>query len=217
MTPRFAITALLSLSGAVAAAEPEWETIIDGPPFTVKNRAREGSDVKEIWGEGDVEASALDLQAALLDHDNFHKYMPSVHSAKVVGTPEADGSFHMYTQLDLPMLSSRDYAVRIWNDELVKPDGTGQFRQHWKAEPNKVEEQSGYIRVKVNDGSWQITPVGDGSKAHVVYKFATDPGGMIPGWAKNMGNKKAVVDVIKAVEAEAQRRAAERKKQSASK
>ncbi len=209
---RLAVFSLLSLSGIASAAEPAWETIIDGPPITVKNRARDGSDVKEIWGEGELQASALDLQSALLDHENFQKFMPSVRSAKVIGATETDGSFYMYTQLGLPMLSSRDYAVRIWNDETVKPDGTGQFRQHWKAVPNKVLEADGYIRVKVNDGSWEITPAGDGSKSHVVYKFATDPGGMIPGWAKNMGNKKAVIDVMQAVEAEAQRRAAERAK-----
>ncbi|MBL8953766.1 MAG: hypothetical protein JNK82_23525 [Myxococcaceae bacterium] len=215
MRTRLAVFFALSLSGrAAVGAEPEWETVIDGPPFTVKNRVREGSDVKEVWGEGDLEASPLDIQTALLDPKSFNTFMPSVHQAKEVGTAEADGSFYVYTQLSLPMLSNRDYAVRIWNDELVKPDGTGAFRQHWKAAPNKVEDADGFIRVKVNDGSWAITPVGDGSKSHVVYKFATDPGGSIPGWAKNMGNKKAVVDVLKAVEGEAQRRAAERSKKT---
>lgn len=207
-----AVAVAMSLSGAALAVEPEWETVIDGPPFVVKNRTRDGSPIKEIWAEGDVDAGVLDIQSALMDPESFHKFMPSVRSAKHVGAAEADGSFYVYTQLDLPVIQSRDYAVRIWVDESVKPDGTGAFRQHWKAVPNKVKEDDGYIRVKVNDGSWHITPIGDGTKSHVIYKFATDPGGMIPGWAKNMGNKKASVDVLNAVEQEAQRRGAERAK-----
>jgi hypothetical protein len=207
-----AVVLSMSLSSAALAGDGEWETIIDGPPFVVKNRAKDGSAIKEVWGEGDVNASVADLQSALMDPANFHKFMPSVKSAKELGTPDADGSFFVYTQLDLPVLQARDYVVQVWVDEPVQPDGTGAFRQHWKAVPDKLPEKDGYIRVKVNDGSWHITPIGDGSKSHVVYKFSTDPGGMIPGWAKNMGNKKAVVDVLNAVEREAQRRGAERAK-----
>jgi hypothetical protein len=64
--------------------------------------------------------------------------------------------------------------------------------------------------VRVNDGSWAITPTGDGSKSHVVYKFATDPGGAVPKFAANIGNKKAVAGTLQAIEQEAQRRRAAR-------
>ena len=45
----------------------------------------------------------------------------------------------------------------------------------------------------------------------MVYKFNVDPGGMIPAFAADMGNKSGVTDVFNAVEKEAKRRAAERK------
>lgn len=206
--------AVMLLSGSALAADEEWVTVIDGPPIVVKNRSKEGSPIKEIWGEGDVTARVEDIQSALLDVDSFSKFMPNVRGAASLNKSEPDGSYYVYTQVDLPILSGRDYAVRIWNDEKVKPDGTGAFRQRWTAAPDKLPEVKGYVRLKVNDGSWTITPVGDGSKSHVVYKFSTDPAGNIPNWAKDMGNKKAVVDVIQAVEKEAQRRAAERAKKA---
>lgn len=201
-------------SVALAGDDDGWVTIIDGPPYVVKNRAREGTDLKEVWAEGDLDAPVGDIQAALMDPSRFHKFMPNVKQSKEVGKPEADGSFYVYTELALPVITSRDYAVQVWVDEPVKPDGTGQFRQHWKAAPQKVPEKPGLIRVKVNDGSWHITSIGDGSKSHVVYKFATDPGGMIPRFAVEMGNKRAVIDTLEAIEGEAQRRAADRKKKA---
>ncbi|MBK7864985.1 MAG: hypothetical protein IPJ65_41580 [Archangiaceae bacterium] len=213
MRARVALLAALGFS-ASAAAEDGWETVIDGPPYVVKNRAREGTAVKEVWAEGDLSASVGDIQATLMDPGRFPKFMPNVKQSKEVGKPEADGSFYVYTELDLPVITSRDYVVQVWVDEPVKPDGSGQFRQHWKAAPEKVPEKSGLIRVKVNDGSWFITPLGDGAKSHVVYKFATDPGGMIPKMAVDMTNKRAVIDTLKAIESEAQRRAQERQKRA---
>jgi hypothetical protein len=204
-------------AGAVAWADEAWETVIEGPPFVVKNRVRDGTAVKEVWAEGDLDARVGDLQAALMDPARFPKFMPNVKLSREVGKPETDGSFYVYTELDLPVITSRDYCVQVWVDEPVKPDGSGQFRQHWKAAPDKVPEKAGLIRVKVNDGSWYITPTGDGSKSHVVYKFATDPGGMIPKVAVDMGNKRAVIDTLRAIEQEAQRRAAERGKREAAK
>ena len=32
-----------------ASPDDGWVTIIDGPPFVVKNRVRPGADVKEVW------------------------------------------------------------------------------------------------------------------------------------------------------------------------
>ena len=204
------------MAALLVGATPDdgWVTIIDGPPFVVKNRVREGSEVKEVWAEGDLDASVGDIQDALMDPSRFNKFMPNVKQSKELGKPEPDGSFYVYTELELPVITSRDYIVRVWVDEPVSSDGTGQFRQHWKAAPEVLPQRPGLIRVKVNDGSWHITPVGDGSKSHVVYKFSTDPGGMLPKFAVDMGNKRAVIDTLKAIEGEAQRRKAARAKKA---
>jgi hypothetical protein len=202
---------LLSCLCASLAFADEWETILDGPPFTVKNRTLPNSSIKEIWAEGDLNARVGDIQDTLMHPRDFKNFMPNLKAAREIGKPEEDGSFYVYTELDLPVITSRDYIVRVWVDEGVKEDGTGLFRQHWKAVPDKLPERAGLVRVRVNDGSWLITPVGDGSKSHVVYKFATDPGGAIPAFAANMGNKTAVTGTLNAIEKEAQRRAALRK------
>ena len=107
------------------------------------------------------------------------------------------------------MISDRDYVVHVWLDEGVKPDGSGSYRCHWKAAPDKLPVRESLVRVKVNEGSWEVTPKADG-KSHVVYRFAADPGGMLPAWAANYGNRRGISGTLEAIEKEAQRRLKER-------
>ena len=74
-----------------------------------------------------------------------------------------------------------------------------------------MPERKGIVRLKYNEGVWEITPKGE-SSAHIVYKFAVDPGGSVPGWLANMGQKDAVLDTLKAVQERAQKLGEERQK-----
>lgn len=187
--------------------ERAWETVATGA-VTVKTRPRKDSEVFEIWAEADFAAPVRDIQDALTTMDRFPKFLPYVRSAKEVSREE-DGSVFNYTELGLPVISDRDYVVHVWLDESVKPDGTGVYRTHWEAAPDKLPERSSIVRVKVNEGSWEVTAK-DEANSHVVYRFAADPGGMLPTWAKNLGNRRGVSDTLQAIEKEAQRRQKER-------
>jgi hypothetical protein len=186
-----------------AAGEPEWHTVATGD-VTVKARPRPGSGVLEIWAEADLKAPVKDIQDALTVMDRFAHFMPYVKTAREVSR-EADGSVFTYTQLDLPVITNRDYVVHVWTDEGVKADGSGAFRCHWKAAPDKLPKKDGFIRLTVNEGTWNVTPKADG-RSHVVYRFTADPGGMLPNWVANYGNKHGVSSTLEAIEKEAQRR-----------
>lgn len=194
---RFALVpSVLLAAGLVFAeeAEAKWETIVKGS-ITVKNRARPESAVKEVWAQGEIAAPLQDIQATLVNPGNFKNFMPYLKGSWEIHKPEADGSVYVYTQLDFPMLTDRDYVVRVWLDEGVTADGTGAFRQHWVAVPDKIPSRANLIRVRVNDGSWDIRPLGDGRRCWAIYKFAIDPGGWVPAWAANMGNERRHPDV----------------------
>ena len=129
--------------------------------------------------------------------------MPYLKDSRQIGALEPDGSRYVYTLIDLPVVGKRDYVVHVWVLKSVTGDGT--FENKWSAEPERLPLRSGIPRIVKNDGGWVVTPIGDGSKSHVVYKFAVDPGGWIPGFAANMGNEKGVAETFKVVEKEAQR------------
>jgi hypothetical protein len=71
------------------------------------------------------------------------------------------------------------------------------------------------VRLPRNEGSWEVKPKGEGA-SYAVYKFSVDPGGSLPGFLANMGQKGGVLDSWKAVEKRAAHLKAEREKAKAS-
>lgn len=196
-----------------AFAQKEWETVQTGA-ITIKVREKPGTEIKEVWAEGQFDADVQDIQTTLMTPDRFNKFMPYVKESREFGEPAEDGSVFVYTRLNLPWVKARDYVTRVWLDEGVKEDGSGNFRNRWSAVPDKIPSRSNIIRLRFNEGSWLVTPKGAG-KSHAVYKFSVDPGGWIPGFAADMGNTAGVTDTFKAVEKEAQRVGRERRTTSA--
>jgi hypothetical protein len=211
-----ALAALIVLASTPAFAGDDWETVATGA-ITVKARNKQGTAIREIWAEGEISAPVRDIQSTILDSESYPKFMPYVKECRFIGKPDADGSKYVYTKLDLPMVSARDYVVKVNTPQQVAADGSGVFENKWVSVWDKIPTRSSVVRLKTNEGSWLVTPKDNGSKSHVIYKFTVDPGGMIPSFAANMGNKSGISDTFKAVEKEALRRKAEREKAQAAK
>ncbi|MFL5353595.1 SRPBCC family protein [Archangium sp.] len=198
---------VVALVAVGARAEEEWETVADGD---VVIRVRERPDIpggREIWAEGVLDAGIQDVQAALRDHENFRHWMPYVKESRVLSA--ADGARVTYTRLDLPVISNRDFVLRVVDEQVLAADGTGVFHQKWTPENEALPARSGVVRLRHNEGSWHFTARGEG-KVSFVYRFTVEPGGSIPGFLAGLGQKDAVMDTIRAVERRAQRLATER-------
>ncbi len=198
----------LAAAGARAEEEPRWETALTGP-ITIKNRAFPGSQVREILAEGEIAAPVYDIEQTLMRVARFKHFMPYLKDCREISEPLPDRSVYVYTLIDLPVVGKRDYVVRTWLKESATPEG-GTFRNEWKAFPDHLPKRNGISRVRLNEGGWVVTPVGDGAKSHAVYRFVVDPGGWVPTFAVNMANQQGVAETFKAVEKEAQRRRDER-------
>ena len=194
------------MAADAGAADVPWSTIATAP-YLVKSRRPPGSKVDEVMAEGDLKAPVKAIQDTLLDPSSYPKFMPYVKECHPVLGKQKDGSYFVYTRLEFPIVPSRDHVVQTWVDEKVKPNGKGKFRSHWSAAPDALPPHDGSIRVKLDEGSWTVTPAADGKTSHVVYRFRVDPGGDIPAFAAAMGNRQGVPDTLSAVEKEAQRRA----------
>lgn len=198
MTRRWsgAAAAAVLLMAGVAGAE-EWKTVAT-EPYVVKVRARPDSKAKDVWAEGELKASAAQVQAALEDAESYRQWMPYVKESRVV-KPTEDGGRLTYTRLDLPVVSGRDYISHVVTESKVAPDGTGVYAQRWKAEPDAFPARRDVVRLRTNEGSWRVEAKGEG-RSWAVYKFTVDPAGSIPGFLANVGQKDAVVDTLRAVE-----------------
>lgn len=204
--------AALVLTAGTSRAEEAWETVAE-KPYVVKVRARPGTQAKDVWAEGELAASAVDVQAVLSDVDSYRQWMPYVKESRTL-KDLPDGARLTYTKLDLPVVSSRDYVSRVVPESKLAEDGTGVFAQRWSAEPDAIPERRDTVRLRLNEGSWRVEPRGEG-KAFAVYKFTVDPAGSIPGFLANMGQKDGVVDTFRAVEKRARQHGEERRKPKA--
>jgi hypothetical protein len=205
------VAALIALAPGAAAGGEEWETVAT-EPVLIKVRTVPGSSIREVWAEGEIAAPAQDVQSALMDSDHLREYMPFVKESRKIGKPQPDGSQYVYTRLDFgAWVKSRDYVVRVHMERSVAVDGTGEFRNRWVAEPDRLPSRANVIRLKVNEGSWRVVWRGP-NKSFAVNRFMVDPGGWIPAFAADAGNKQGVTDTYKSVEREAQRRAAARRR-----
>lgn len=200
--------ALVLVAGLARAAD-EWETV-ESKKAAIKVRPRADGNGKEVWAEKDVEANAVDVQNALMDSGSFRLWMPYVKESRVLSS-NPDGSRVAYARLSLPVVDDRDYTIQVTDEKKLAEDGSGEYVQRWKVVEGALPERKGIVRLKYNEGTWEITPKGENA-AHIAYKFAVDPGGSVPGWLANMGQKDAVLDTLKAVQERAQKLGEERKK-----
>lgn len=194
---------------AHAADNSGWQTVATGQ-ITIKVRAIPGSPIREVLAEGDLDANALDIQKAVLDVERFPKFMPYVKETRFVEKPTGDGTRIVYTALGLPVVMGRDFVIVDRVVKSLNADGTGEFVTEWEVAKDRLPVRAGLVRVKTNSGSWKVSP--KGTKSHVVYQFAVDPGGNIPPFLADMGNRNGVGDVFRAIEKEARRLGADRRK-----
>ncbi len=183
----------------------EWQPVQSAGPLSLKVRSRPGTQIEELWAEAELDAPAEAIQAALMDEARLPKYQARVKEARTILEPQPDGSTFLYVLLSLPIIGQRDYVVRTKVDSRLKADGTGEFKSHWTAAPDAIPVRHNISRIKVNDGSWKVTPVGP-SRSRVEYKAFVDPGG-VPAASVNSGNRTEISLSFKALEAEAKRRA----------
>ncbi|MBI5545172.1 MAG: hypothetical protein HY901_14880 [Deltaproteobacteria bacterium] len=72
-------------------------------------------------------------------------------------------------------------------------------KSRWTVCDKGPEPKDGVIRVKVNDGTWLLEPIGDGTKTRATYYLFTDPGGSLPTWIANKANSSAIPDIFVAL------------------
>jgi len=179
-----------------------WVEVSNTPKLKVYCRSRPGTSIKEYQVAGIIAAPNWVVENVLADAESYPQFMPCVAECKIL---KRDPSGYVsYQRISAPMISDRDYVLRIRVDERHSATGTTYIR-HWGVEPkNAVPERSGVVRIKINDGSWTLEPLGDETKA--TYCIYSDPGGAIPATLLNLANRSTLPKVFAAVEKRAQQK-----------
>lgn len=186
-------------TAAVQGAEPEaspseWKLISNKDAVALYRRQRPASNESRAIGE--ITASTDLVHAVLGDVESYASFMPNLAECRVL---KRDGdSIVAYQRISAPLVSDRDYTVRIRSSAKAVAGGTS-YRSWWETE-NALgpPEKPGVIRVNLCEGSWLLEPL-DANKTRATYTIYTDSGGTIPGFIKNTGSQIGIRKMFAAI------------------
>ncbi|MBI5014675.1 MAG: cyclase [Deltaproteobacteria bacterium] len=196
MRVRLMATLLMGLAAAGNAAE--WEEKFRSEAVAVFARERPGTAVTELKAIGVVDAPPTAVFRLLGDYARYQEIMPYTEESLVVRAEKGGEVVYVYSLVNAPLVSRRDYTLRIAN-ETEWNGGRGFLRIRWTASGEGPAPRKGIVRVKVNDGSWTLEPLDNGLKTRATYLLFTDPEGSLPTWVVNKANSSAIPDIFAAL------------------
>ena len=201
MIGRFFVAALIAseICATALAAEPEagpgeWKLVSNKDDVAIYRRQRARSN--ESKAIGDIAASTDLVHAVLEDVSSYPNFMPYTAECRLL---KRDGdSLVLYQRISAPMVSDRDYTIRIRTTAKKTESGTT-YSSHW-ATDNAAgpPEKRGVIRVSLCEGSWLLEPAGPNS-THATYQIYTDSGGLIPSFIKNTAGPAGIRKLFAAI------------------
>jgi uncharacterized membrane protein len=183
--------------GLASPAQAGWKRVTktsDGIVVDVLEKS--GQAIVTVRGVWTAKQAPQPLWKVINDLERYKEFMPYIERAKVL---KREGkSAWQYYSVDAPVVSDRDYTLKLTQDS--NPGAKGLWRVRWVAD-NKVGPKPvpGKVRVKIATGSWLLESVAGGKATKVTYTVRSDPGGSIPSWIANRANRKALPDVMRAV------------------
>jgi hypothetical protein len=103
-----------------------------------------------------------------------------------------------YQRISAPMVSDRDYTIRVRTTVKKTEVGTT-YSSHWVTDNAAgPPEKHGVVRVNLCEGSWLLEPTGPNS-THATYQIYSDSGGYIPSFIKNTAGPAGIRKLFAAI------------------
>lgn len=117
---------------------------------------------------------------------------------------KSDTELVFYDQVKTPVVSDRDYTMRIAQSKDEKSGAL--YVRFETANELGPPVASGFVRIPMVRGSWQIEP-GEGGGAKLTYQCFSEPGGSIPAFMVRGAQQSQVVTDMRRILERAQRAA----------
>ncbi|MHB1843940.1 MAG: START domain-containing protein [Deltaproteobacteria bacterium] len=196
---RLPIVACLLLS-TPALAERPWTFRVQEDGVAVYNRDVPGSSVKEVRAEGVIDAPPAAVWAMISDVASYPKTMPYVNECLVLEPPTDGRSLVYYSRLGLPIISDRDYVLKV-TLEKRPADGPPPYRMSWSSasDPKAPPPKPGVVRLTDVAGDWELEAIRDGKATHAVYFVHLNPQSPLPAFVINKANSQSVPELFQRV------------------
>lgn len=182
---------------AIDAPSPgkDWQEANRTDHFVIFTQDDPATGTRKLTTCMDIPAPPEIVFKVVTDFANYSQFMPYIKECKVLDQ-QSDDSLTCYQLISPPLVSARDYIIQV---NLTRgPANNGIWKSEWTAKPKAQPERSGIVRIKLNTGSWTLSPNKQGTR--VTYFLHTSPGGSIPAMIANKSNTVAIPDLYKALE-----------------
>jgi len=218
---------ILFISGfaALGHAENDIDARLKKGEIIAYSEDVEGTRVKKGTVTGVINVPPETVWRVIIDNNNFKKFMPRTLESLIISKekvvkmlkknpkklkeinkllnethslpgqyrfPIEKGVVYFYSLLDFPWpITNRWYIIKINRDETRAAENI--YFDSWELEIGNL---------KTNQGHWLVEPFGKGC-TKATYQILIDPGGRIPKFFIDIGTKKTMPDVIRAVREQA--------------
>lgn len=174
---------VFSLLPSFLFAQEEWELKKDSDGISVWWRATEGTDIKEIKIQLEVEASLNTIVSIMEDVPAYEEWVYSTKKSELI---EGEGIHIVYYNImDFPWpMDDRDLVMRT---NVTQDPDTRIITSKSTATPDKVPYNEDMVRVEMTETEWIVTPLGN-NRARIDYRLISDPGGSIPAFLINIAS-----------------------------
>jgi hypothetical protein len=174
------------LTFSAVFAEPGYQPI--GGHDGVEVYLHKDATVIDLAAVGEIEAPPSEVQAALLDYGGHPKIIKHLAESRVL--ERRAGEMHVYQHLKLPVISDRDYTLRVaWRE-----GSTQGLRFAVDNAPGPAATKKA-VRMTLLEGRWELVPIRDGQATRAIYHVKLDFAGSVPRWMVRGGAAKDIPNV----------------------
>jgi hypothetical protein len=187
--------------GSASAAPTDWQEVDRRDGLVISTRERPGSSVKEVRAVGTIDVPNWVVKNVIDDAQHYTDFMPYTAESRVLSRDPERHTLVAYEKLTPPIVSPRDYTIRVYDEPRHAPDGTIIYQTRWEPDSEAgPPAKAGIVRVKNTEGSWVLEPMDGGAHTRATYTIYTDGGGGLPAFIINQANKRSIADLFSAVQ-----------------
>ena len=169
---------LISLISLNSISQSEWEYETTKNGVKVYTGPKEGSKHKQCKAIVEINTTIDEFCRYITNPENYISHSSRIKFLKTL--KKGKNSAYYYLAINVPMFSDRDGVYYV--EQKSKTDTKAKVEI--KAKPTMLEDQKGFVRVKISHTIYNVEKTTNGIKMTMF--MHADPGGSVPGWVANM-------------------------------
>jgi hypothetical protein len=194
-------TLVLSIGGFSAHASAQTDSSWMDPYETddgiaVYSREVPESRILEFRAVCDVDVPPGFVFRIAMQRETYRHTSKYVVDYRIILTDQSN-VWYTYQRLDIPLFRDRDYTLRY---EARRDSLHARYSLVWTIANDKgPPPEEDVVRIEISRGALEMVPVDEGTKTRLICTIYADPGGSIPGWLANIGNRSTLPDLLRAI------------------